>query len=311
MGRPGLSKNRKFPRLVRALQPECKRFAEQAARGSLELLWDTAYENGEDYVGDAADVEAAARWIGKPGILCRALLTAGGEGESGFIDEIPERPGHFVIHDLYDHAPEYVKKRMAREASRIEKGQTISAIRREAALKRHHKTDATGNQLQTAVVHTAANVETPAPAPAPAHAPAPFSAPDIRDERRRSPTHQAGDHQPPLEEPARAFPEELAQQLGKRISASPKTWRAFIADAIKHPARQREAAAREFLRRSCPEQGHGLAYLLGMIREGAGNPRPDPVPLDRRSAWERAGFESHEAYEAAGAERTQEILRQA
>lgn len=167
MGRPGLTKNRKFLRLVRELAPTCKAFAEQVARGALELLWEAAYEKGDDYLGDAADVEAAAHWSGKPDVLCKALLLAGGEGEPGFIDELSDRPGHYLVHDLYDHAPGYVKKRMEREAQRIQKGKTISDVRREAAKKRHVQTAANGNHLQPNGVQTAANGTSPTPSPTP------------------------------------------------------------------------------------------------------------------------------------------------
>jgi hypothetical protein len=162
LGRPGLTKNRKFLRLVRELQPTCKAFSEQVARGVLELMWDMAYENGDDYLGDADDVEASARWTGKRGALCNALVRAGGEGETGFIEELDERPGHFIVHDLFDHAPEYVKKRMAREVERITKGQTISDVRREAAKKRW---DANGSKRLPLALQTSANGDTPSPTP--------------------------------------------------------------------------------------------------------------------------------------------------
>lgn len=171
MGRPGLTNNRKFSRLVRELQPVCKAFAEQVARGALELMWEGAYEKGDDYLGDVADVEDAAHWTGKKGALCAALLVAGGDGETGFIEEIEGRPEHYMIHDLYDHAPEYVRKRMEREAARIKKGKNISDIRRDASRKRwdangsKRKTDAL--QTATLAMQTSANGFPPAPSPTP------------------------------------------------------------------------------------------------------------------------------------------------
>ena len=50
MGRPGLSRHRKFARLARLVGGEA------VARGSLELLWDVAYENGDEVLGDVGDV---------------------------------------------------------------------------------------------------------------------------------------------------------------------------------------------------------------------------------------------------------------
>ena len=168
MGRPGLPKHRKFLRLQRLLEPACKAFAEQVARGALELLWDNAYENGDDYLGDPSDVEAAAKWKGKPGVLCKAFVDAGGEGEIGFIVEAADRPGHFLVHDLYDHAPGYVKKRMEKERERVEKGQTISDLRRAAANKRWMQRDAKENHLHP---RRDAKGSTPAPSPSPAPSP--------------------------------------------------------------------------------------------------------------------------------------------
>ena len=167
MGRPCLTNHRKFRRLARTLG------SEPMARGCLELLWDSCYEAGDDYLGDTCDVEAAARWSGEPGVLTKALLEAGGDGNDGFIEQSPDRPGHYHVHHLFDHAPEYVQKRMAREIERKKRGLTISDIRRSAALASHEsrqseQTAASGEQLRTLTVQTAANGETPAPAPAPA-----------------------------------------------------------------------------------------------------------------------------------------------
>lgn len=115
MGRPGLTQHRKFRRLARALGSDC------LARGCLEFLWDSCYENGDDYLGDAHDVEAAARWSGAPGELVIALLDAGGEDFAGFIEAIPDRAERYMVHDLWHHAPDYVRKRRKREAERRSK----------------------------------------------------------------------------------------------------------------------------------------------------------------------------------------------
>src|SRR6266496_1701351 len=86
MGRPGLTRHRKFARLVRALDGVQVGFGEILARGALELLWDTAYENGDELLGDADDVENLARWRGEGGLLARTLLEAGGADEDGFTE---------------------------------------------------------------------------------------------------------------------------------------------------------------------------------------------------------------------------------
>ena len=112
MGRPGLTQHRKFRRLERSLG------SAMLARGALELLWETSYENGDEYLGDSADVEAAAQWTGEAGKLTTALLEAGGGDGKGFIEEVHDRPGRYLVHDLWHHAPEYVRKRRKREAER-------------------------------------------------------------------------------------------------------------------------------------------------------------------------------------------------
>lgn len=112
MARPGLSNHRKFKRLAQRLGSEA------VARGHLEFLWEVAYDAVDDYIGDSTDVETAARWHGAPGILTSALAECGGRDIKGFIEAIEDSPTHFRIHDLWDHAPEYVKKRRERELKR-------------------------------------------------------------------------------------------------------------------------------------------------------------------------------------------------
>ena len=112
MARPGATQHRKFLRLARTLG------SEPLALGCLEFMWQRCYQNGDDYLGDVVDVEAAAHWDGEPGKLCAALLAAGGDGNHGLIDEPEDRPGHYRCHDLFDHAPDYVSKRRTRELER-------------------------------------------------------------------------------------------------------------------------------------------------------------------------------------------------
>ena len=141
MARQGFSGHRKFKRFAQMIGDEL------AARGMVEFLWETAYEAGNDLIGDAVDVELACRWRGEPGKVVQALLACGGEGNVGLIEPDPTRPGQFLVHDLFDHAPDYVSRRATREAERAAKGQSISEMRRAAGLKgsqiRHSKTPET------------------------------------------------------------------------------------------------------------------------------------------------------------------------
>jgi hypothetical protein len=95
--------HRKFHRLARALGSKV------LAVGTLEMVWAPCYESGSDYLGTSDDVENAVEWAGKKGALTRALV------EAGFIDAIENG---FRVHDLLDHAPEYVAGRRVRERER-------------------------------------------------------------------------------------------------------------------------------------------------------------------------------------------------
>jgi len=113
MARPGLRNHVKFKRAQRILDIPAPHLI-----GHLECLWATCYECGDPVVGDQESIEAAAEWVGKAGELFEALLTCGGKGSVGFIEPVPGDPERFQVHDLFDHAPEYVKKRQQREQAR-------------------------------------------------------------------------------------------------------------------------------------------------------------------------------------------------
>jgi hypothetical protein len=81
--------------------------------GYLELIWRVGYESGNPEIGTALDVELAAEYPGPPGKLARALVKV------GFLDRLGH--GQYAIHDLFDHAPEYVIKRAEREEGRKHK----------------------------------------------------------------------------------------------------------------------------------------------------------------------------------------------
>lgn len=154
MARPGLTTHRKFRRLARALGSAI------VARGVLELMWESAYEAGEDYIGTADDLAATVGWTEAPETLARALADAGQPESQGFIDPITTaegKPQQYRIHDLWHHAPDYVKKRREREMDRRRRTAPDGAE--------------TGRHLdsQSGVDRT--------PSPAPSHAPSPAPAP--------------------------------------------------------------------------------------------------------------------------------------
>lgn len=119
MARPGLTGHRKFRRLARSLGSVL------IARGALELLWESCYESGDDYVGTSEDIETLVGWNGEHGMLTRALVEAGAPEGQGFIEPASESvdsgPISYRVHDLWHHAPDYVAKRRQREVARQQK----------------------------------------------------------------------------------------------------------------------------------------------------------------------------------------------
>jgi hypothetical protein len=136
MAKPGFRNHRKFRRLVAALH-----IPEAHALGHVELLWSTTYETGSAYLGDEVDVELAAGWTGDPGALCSALLLCGGKTQ-GLIEEV--EPGIYQVHDLLDHAPDYVGDRAKRalEAQEDKVCEHCGAIFRSPDARAHYCTDA-------------------------------------------------------------------------------------------------------------------------------------------------------------------------
>lgn len=135
MARPTLYEHRKFHRLVSQLKQIVTGdgvSVEAMALGHLGFLWRVAYDAGDPIIGDALDVETAARWKGPAGELARALLDAGGPGRPGLVDVCELMPGDeavYEIHDFWDHAPEYVKRRRLRELQRKERSAALQGDR--------------------------------------------------------------------------------------------------------------------------------------------------------------------------------------
>lgn len=116
MARPTLLRHRKFSRLARLVGSRL------LALGALSMLWEGCYDAGDEHVGTAADIADAIGWPADARCdIASALFDA------GFIDRDAERPGEFVVHDLWDHCPEYVAKRRKREIERQARGAKLRA----------------------------------------------------------------------------------------------------------------------------------------------------------------------------------------
>lgn len=159
MARLGFTKHRKFLRLAAALGGDRAR-----ALGVCEFMWASRGEELTDYLGDATDVAMICEWSGDPDALVAALSECGGEGRSGLIDPVEGKHGKWKVHDLWDHIPDYVRKRLARETDRRERGKTISEMRSEAgrigaAVKHFKQTDAETKQTDAACQANGAEIK--------------------------------------------------------------------------------------------------------------------------------------------------------
>ncbi len=116
------------------------------AVGLRELLYAAAFQQADATIGDERDVELTAGWDGERGRFVAAALAAGMIVEA--------KHGLFVLPDLDEVAPAWVKKRATRAAARREEGKTLSDVRAEAGKKgvaaRESKRDTNGIRLHPA-----------------------------------------------------------------------------------------------------------------------------------------------------------------
>jgi hypothetical protein len=153
VARPSLDYNPKFKLLVR-----CLGLPRPYVYGLLEVMWQSAWQNGEPIIGTAEEVEAAAEWPGEPGLFLRAVV------DCRLLDERPD--GRYEVHDFWDHAPAYVQRRGEREAQRQVRGETIASIRAEAGRKGGLAKASKRIPLASTPSKRLANGSPPAPAPA-------------------------------------------------------------------------------------------------------------------------------------------------
>lgn len=149
MARPTLRHHRKFRALSRALRSPA------LAWGTLELLWHVGYDQCDEYLGTAQDVEEAICWRGKPGAGLAVLLAC------GWLDETPDG---YRIHDLWDHCPDYVRKRRAREDARKQRGRPPNGGQA-ADTRPPDVPPVTGQTADRRRTGARTNGSTPAPAP--------------------------------------------------------------------------------------------------------------------------------------------------
>lgn len=117
MARTELRNHPKFKRLVKRLD-----LPAPYVTGLLETMWHVSYESGSAKLGKSEDVELAAEWPGQAGLFFEAV-------RSDWLDEFE---GEFYVHDLNDHAPDYVRKKLERRRNKYLEKETAANVRRSA-----------------------------------------------------------------------------------------------------------------------------------------------------------------------------------
>jgi len=166
VARPAFDQNTKFKVLVRDLG-----LPRPYVRGLLDTMWETCHATGNPIIGDEESVEAAAEWPGEPGVFFSAL------SRRGWIEQSED--GRWMVHDYWEHCPDYVLDRLRKELER--KGFTFG--RDELKIEaREHPAHLREHLLQSRIIpdnpghgtDSPGLSSSPAPTPTPAPAPAPL-----------------------------------------------------------------------------------------------------------------------------------------
>ncbi len=107
MARISLTRSIKFRRLVRVLG-----IPEPHVRGHLDYMWESCWESVSPTLGTPEVVELVAMWNGAPGVFAQALE------DIGFLDR--DEDNNLQVHDFWEHAPDYVDRRLARAKKKQE-----------------------------------------------------------------------------------------------------------------------------------------------------------------------------------------------
>lgn len=149
-------------------------------------MWELAYESGEDYLGTSDDIELSVGWAGERGVLTRALVEAGAPEGEGFIETLDTPASstvhaepRFRIHDLWHHAPDYVKKRRDRELERRQK---------QAPPTKRRRTADNGSHFTPPSDPLSRDGRTPSPSPSPSPSPQVTSSEPLRDSEPTPPS---------------------------------------------------------------------------------------------------------------------------
>ena len=119
MARPTLDSSVKYKLLISNLG-----LPRPYVRGSLETLWDVCHATGDPILGTEKAVEASAEWPGDEGVFFEALR------DGVWIEQAED--GRWMVHDYWQHCPDYVLDRLRKELGRRGVRITREDIRTEA-----------------------------------------------------------------------------------------------------------------------------------------------------------------------------------
>lgn len=174
MARPGFGDHPKCinleARLAERLPAKLRPLAPALARGFMELLWEVAYRGGDPVIGHASTVERIVGWPFAAGELARMMANCGRSNQAGLLDEIESDV--FAVHDLFDHAPDYVRKRLKRELDRKGQGRLFRELSDRTTAGQRLDTDRSLTSRDQSPTGQRPDADrtlsvTPAPAPAP------------------------------------------------------------------------------------------------------------------------------------------------
>jgi len=160
--------------------------------GHLELMWQTAYSSFSPILRTREAIEITAGWCGTEGVFAEAVLNPA----HNFVDARDD--GQFEIHDFWEHAPDFVKKRYMRQLERKQQLIKRRSVRTYSGGQNPTMADNGGQCLPTEPNPTQPN-PTQAIKADPPDPPAPIPAPKPASENR--PSAQLPEPQKPKPKP--------------------------------------------------------------------------------------------------------------
>jgi hypothetical protein len=299
MARPGFTTHPKFRRLCYLLgEPEPHVY------GYVEYIWHVAYENGDPCIGDALDVELAAKYPGEQGKLAEALA------EVRLLDVVE---GMYHVHDLFDHAPDYVQQRARKEAERRKQrvclacgtafhstemhAKYCSHACRQAGYRQRGVTDGDA-PLRHCDAGVTESDAPPAPAPAPAPNKGDVSPLTPSGVRRKKSSPKGEESNPTFEKFWRAYPKKVKRQEAlhawTKLAPSPELTQRILT-AVQHAT-----TSEQWQKEKGRFVPHPPKWLNGHLWEDELQPDvPKPAPVSDQDVIHKMAQQRARLYAAA------------